>query len=87
MAYGSQIDSADKHDRRSKQKPIKINVTEEVYIQYERDREQRENQRTDTLEVIKYYRETELIPTNRRLIPDDTDMALLIEALGLDDVG
>lgn len=87
MAHESQIDAAAKHDARQRQKPIKINVTEEIYIQYERDREQRENQKADTLEVIRYYRETELIPTNRRLIPDDKDMALLIEALGLDDFG
>jgi hypothetical protein len=86
MAYGSQVDAAAKHDDRMRQKAIKIEVTEEIYIQYERDREQREKQRADTLEVIKYYRETDLIPTNRRLIPDDTDMHLLIEALGLEDI-
>lgn len=86
MASTKDLDVASTYDRRMKQKVVGEDFPDPVYIQYADDMERIRKQQVATLIVLKYYRETDLIPTNRRLIPDDTDMHLLIEALGLDDI-
>jgi len=88
MASEYQIDAAAKHDRRKSTKPMNDSfTTDPVYIEYEKDVKRLGVQRRETLEVLRYYRDTDLMPTNRRLIPDTEDYHLLINMLGLEDIG
>jgi hypothetical protein len=87
MASSRDIDTASTYDERMKQKPIgETHAVDDIYIQYAKDTERIDDQRRATLEVLKYYRNTSLVPTNRRLIPNAKDLKMLIEALGLEDI-
>jgi hypothetical protein len=87
MANSRDIDVANTYDERMKQRPIgETYAVDEIYIQYEDDMARIGQQKKDTLGVLKFYRKTDLIPTNRRLIPTNKDLRLLIEMLGLDDL-
>jgi hypothetical protein len=88
MASAYQIDSAAKHDRRKSTKPMSDSFSSEtVYVEYEKDRRRLDAQRRRTLDVLRYYRDTDLVPTNRRLIPDTKDYDLLMDMIGLEDIG
>lgn len=87
MASTNDLDMADTYNKRMAKKPVGESYpTDEIYIQYAEDLERVLKQRKATLDVLKFYRKTDLIPTNRRIIKTNKDLRLLIEMLGLEDL-